>query len=387
MRVAPRPAPTKIALLTSILLLILLGWSSPGTSQEKIPLYYYYKVGGASPPYTSNNTHPLLDGAIIRPKWSQLEPTNRQFDWSVIEQQLADWTAGGKTVLLKPGPYSQTPLEGDPNGDNDETPKWVYDAGVPRLSFAGGGVAAGDTVSVPKVWDPAFYDLYEGYLRALSKQFGKDPRVAGWVIGVGHNGNLVAQPSESGAVAFLDAGWTPEAWEAHVKRILKMAVKFFKTKPIYLQFTPVLLRDYAVSDNLTTAQNIAAFAAVRSVSIIFSGLDEDVTTFNETGYPQIVAYLATVNTGAGFTIGFTDDWPLWVPEERSTDCPSPTCGRDVIGFATALQEAVDVWASVGGEFPMFYVFNESETSATNVDNGNFQQDVYDIAVQYLFPVP
>jgi hypothetical protein len=89
--------------------------------------------------------------------WPHVQPTPDVCDWSTLDTQLATRAAiGGKPVPLKTIPYGQTPIEGDTTGDNTHTPEWVYDVGVPRITFVGDGQAAGSQVFVPKVWDAAF---------------------------------------------------------------------------------------------------------------------------------------------------------------------------------------------------------------------------------------
>jgi hypothetical protein len=347
--------------------------STDASPQTKVPLYY--NAGGVGHP--SNETHPLLDGAVLLVRWPETQPAPGLFDWSLIDSRLAEWSAGGKPALLKTAPYGQTPITGDLEGDNDQTPQWLYGMGIPRISFEGGGVAGGATVSVPQVWAPKFYPLYEAFLREIALRFDSDTRVAGYIVGIGHLGNLTAQPSAGGNDAFQATGWTVDIWERHAKRVIAIATRLPTTKPVYVQFSPLLAQDFQVIDHLAAGKRIATYAAARGVSIIFSGLDADVLTFGDTGITEIAAHLGTLTLPVGFTMGFTDDFPLW--------SESGVRGRDANGLRTELQEAVDVSASIGDKYRIFYVFQQPETSASNVQSAQFNPAVYDVVLDFVFP--
>jgi len=368
--------------------LIFLTCPALSLGADKVPVYFTYHGGAKGKSSSiSNNDHPLLDGALIVIGWSQAEPRRGKFDWSLVERHVSEWNAGGKPVLFKVLPYNQDPIPGDRNGDNSQTPQWIYDAGVRRISFPGGGVAGRKTVSVPRVWDSAFYAIYEEYIEALAAKYDSDPRVTGVKIGIGHLGNLVAQPSKGGNTAFQQAGWTLPIWEEHTKRVIDIYVKHFKKKQLLIRVAGGFLKDFRVSNNLEVMHRILQYAAQRKVSILFGGLDANVDRFNRTGVRELVSYLGTLNPPSGFSIGFTDDWPLWVPPHRSSKCPGPTCGRDVRGFRNELQTAFDLWSSVNRKFPMFLVFHGPETSATNEKNPAFNKAVYDVAAAFLFSLP
>lgn len=368
-----------------LMLVVVTNMAPDAFAEDKIPVYFNYHISDhAIGPFTLHRNHPLIDAALIKVKWFHSEPARGRFDWSVIEQKVSQWTVGGKQVLIKVAPYDQDPIAGDPDGDNTETPQWVYDLGVPRITFKSGGVGKGRLVSVPKAWDPRFYEIYKECIKALAEKFDSDPRIAGIKIGIGHNGQLIAQPSKYGNTAFQQAGWTLPLWEQHTYRVIDIFVKHFKTKPVFLRFTQKFLRDFPVSDNLEVAQRIVRYAAEHNVSIMFGGLDPSGEEFKTSGVRELVSYLGTLrNLPSDFSIGFMDDWPLWVPPERSRKCPGPTCGRDIGGFEQALQYAFDVWDGIDRTYPIFFVFLEPEASATNPNSPKFNQDVYEVAVKSL----
>src|SRR3989344_9462901 len=106
--------------------------------QSKIPLSFSYhisdKLDKAGGPFTNQNSHPLLDSVIVNVKWALAEPVRGTYDWSLLDKKIAQWTGtSGKKVILKIAPYGADPADGEEgdSDDNDTTPSWVYDTGVP----------------------------------------------------------------------------------------------------------------------------------------------------------------------------------------------------------------------------------------------------------------
>jgi hypothetical protein len=376
------------AMAVVLTLVLLLLWPPPSPAADgQILIYYNAHESKGAQSLTEQSRHPLLAGALIDVGWAETEPARGKFDWSSIEKKLSLWSAGGKPAILKIRPYNQNPIARDSNVDNNATPRWVYSAGVPRITFNSGGGGKGARVSVPKVWDPAFYGLYEEYVQALAAKFGSDARVSGIKIGVGHNGNSIAQGSRDGTVAFKRAGWTLPIWEEHTTRVIDMYVKHFGTKRLMLRFTQKFLRDSPVSANPAVARRLLQHAAERRVSLLFGGLSPKAGKFQKTGFPQLISYLATLKLPPEFAFGLTDDWPLWVPPARSSKCPSPSCGRDLQGLRTELRSALDLSSGIGKKIPMFFVFLEPETAATNPNDRQFDKAVYDMVVASLSGEP
>ena len=302
--------------------------------QTQIPLSFSYhisdKLDKAGGPFTEQNNHPLLDSLVVNVKWALAEPKRGTYDWSLLDKKIAQWTGtSNKKVILKIAPYGADPAEGEEgdSDDNDTPPSWVYDTGVPRISFVGSHARQ---VSLPKVWDPNFYPLYEEFTKALGERYNNDPRVAGFMVGIGHNGNVNAQSSKGGGLAFVAAGWTLPTWEKHISEVIRISQKHL-SKPLTMGSASVFLDKYRLEDNPDVAKRVFGDAAMKGISLIFGGMHPNLDNFNKSFNPTIVRHLATLNLPAGFTIGFHDDWPLWVPPHRSEKCPSPTCGRNTAG--------------------------------------------------------
>jgi hypothetical protein len=363
-------------------------------SSAMLPIYYSYhisdKMDKQNGPFTSNNHHPLLSVAIIATKWSKIQQIPNEFDWDLLDEKINQWIDGGdKKIILKISPYGQNPEGGkDHSEDNDTTPNWVYDT-VPRINFIGGGKRK---VSVPKVWDENFYPVYEQFIKGLAEKYDNDRRVAGFIIGIGQNGTILGQGSKNGGKAFEKAGWTLSLWETHTKRVLSLAEKYFD-KPLYIIKTSAFLNNYNIEDNFDVAKRVIGGAALQGISVLFRGLDQDEKKYQRAFNPELVTYLGSLRLPKDFTLGFFDDWPLWVPPSRSECEKGPTCGRDLAGFEKELQYALDAWKSIDRKYPLFFIFQEPEMTATNpkvpscTSGSNledcFYQPLYDMTKKYL----
>ena len=368
--------------------------STPSRVETKIPIYYGYAIPDKNKmgPFTDNNDHSLLDAAIVSAKWALVNPREGVLDWKLLDKKISDWTGSTnpdvdtpKKIFILIAPYTQDPLTAEEcvkyglqscePGDNNGTPPWIYRQGVPRITFVCGGVCRGQkTTSVPKVWDPSFLVRYEAFLKALGERYDNDKRVLGFQPGFGHLGTLNAQPSPGSGEAFAAAGWTLEIWQQYVKTIINISGKYF-TKPQLLSTPGQFLegkhcgsardRKCGLTDNAETAKGIIGYAAQKGVWINFRGLHPIEEQFNESFAPELVRYLATLNLPQGFRMGFSDDWPLFVPPDQSTKCPGPTCGRDEEGFDKELSYAFKAWDSINRKFPIFFIFLQPVASATN----------------------
>lgn len=354
---------------------------------KAISLYYAYAIRDhdVAGPFTANKDHPLLDGAILNVKWASSHPGPGKFDWALLDKKISQWTAGSaKKVVIAFAFYGQTPDPQSPVGDNSLTPPWVYAKGVPRITFSGGGVAKGRKVSVPKVWDPRFYPIYEEFVRGLAVKYNSDPRVAGYQLGFGHVGTLNAQPSLGGAAAFRAAGWTPTTWETHIRKIIDISRRHLGTKVLIVKTPAAFLRGVRFDDDFELTKRVVRYSAEQGMFVLFNALTPNPKPWRRSRVTDLVAYLGGLDLPAGFSIGFSDDWPLWVPPERATKCPGSTCGRDVKGFEQELRFVQEAWDRIGRKYPIFLVFLTPETDATNPNNRTaFRQDVYDAARRFL----
>jgi uncharacterized protein (TIGR03437 family) len=107
---------------------------------------------------------PGVDGVAIVIGWNAIEPAMGQYQWTVLDQWIAQVAALGKKIdLVVPAGSSIPPwlFQPAPNG-----------AGAAQLSFTvsphAGETGVCDTVNIPAPWDKAFLAQWDAMLAALS---------------------------------------------------------------------------------------------------------------------------------------------------------------------------------------------------------------------------
>jgi len=276
-------------------------------------------------------SHHLVDAVVLTFKWAQTEPAPGQFDYAQIDQLLGLCKKHNKGFVLGLSTYGQSP------GDQP-TPDWLYEKGVKGISFAGGGVAKGSPITVPKVWDEAYFPEYERFVQALGRRYDGQPGI--WYImpAYGHIGNLNAQPSKGGGPAFLAEGWTPQIWKDFCRRVTRLYQSAFPNTPLLVKSAAQLLKDRENGDYLKEADEILAELASMGVSVITFGLEPQIEPLLKNNVLGRVAALAPYALTGQIRVGIGDDWPLWVPENRRKN-EKFLAGRDEAGLAKELQYA------------------------------------------------
>ena len=88
-------------------------------------------IYGVSPKGHTQEALALCSSAYTRFHWSELEPEEGKFNWTPVDNAIAAWTKAGKQFgfgVMCESFHSDTKYN---------TPKWVYDAGVPSIQYDG----------------------------------------------------------------------------------------------------------------------------------------------------------------------------------------------------------------------------------------------------------
>ncbi len=139
-------------------------------------VYALQDPGQPFSPEVLNN--PNVDGVALRFRWSWLEPREGFYDWSRLDNQIAQAANRGKKVSI-----SIVPGWG--------TPDWVYDAGAARYAFMfspGGGMMACRQASIPVPWDPVFMGKWQQFVRAAGAHYDNNPAIVSMKL-LGINAN------------------------------------------------------------------------------------------------------------------------------------------------------------------------------------------------------
>lgn len=275
----------------------------PKQQREKDPEFYL--------------SHPLVDAVVVTFGWSDIEPRPGEFNFTEIDKFIALSKKHQKGLVLGFSTYGQ-----QPDINLQPAPTWLYDKGVEKITFHGGGQAKGKDVVIPKVWDDAYWTWYEKFVRKLGERY-RDEKAIWYVMpAFGHIGNLNAQPSKGGGPALLKAGWTAEKWEAFCLKVAALYQKEFPATPLIGIAANELLKDKGAGASLedryhrSELMDILTRLAGRGVSIIRLGLEADENKLKKSKLLEQNRPLVPLAEKGLIRLGFGDDWPLWVPANR-----------------------------------------------------------------------
>lgn len=124
------------------------------------------------------NNDQLIDSLISRPDisglsvifpWQQLEPAEDEFNWQPVDHLLDLLAKHNKTMILR---VSTCGL--DLPGSESDTPKWVFDASVKSMPYAG---ADGKTHQMPIFWDDNYLANWRNFIKEFGKRYDKNQSI------------------------------------------------------------------------------------------------------------------------------------------------------------------------------------------------------------------
>lgn len=164
--------------------------------------------------------HAQAKGVLIRIKWSDLEPTPGQFDFSALDSNISVVTNAGKD-------WSLGVLAGQ------FAPSWIYSSpynvASMNLTFRG------SPVSVPKFWDTNLENRLQILADALAAKYSSNAKLRLVYLpqmtlnGVeGHFNGITASTLDS-------FGYTDQLWVDSILKTTDIFRKAFSTKPIAIE--------------------------------------------------------------------------------------------------------------------------------------------------------
>ena len=165
---------------------------------------------------------PIVGGHMTF-SWKQLEPSEGQYRWDLIENFLASQWAKGKPAALHLQTYA-----GQAGGLM--VPSW-FQSRYPDAVLTCG------TEKIPKYWHWAYLQKYGNFVRALGQRFDGDPRLEFVIMGVGVYGET--QPCvEAYDQCMRDNGLSGPLWVSTVKQVVDMYGQAFHTTRVVIPGTP-----------------------------------------------------------------------------------------------------------------------------------------------------
>jgi len=226
---------------------------TPPTTSQNTNFKGIYVFNGNNTSTFAND--PNIAGTYLGYYWSQLEPQQGQYNWSLIDNDMQPWVANGKNVILRvstSGQYKWQP----PNSGNG-TPQWVYSQGVSSVTET-------DHSVIPQYWNPTFLSGLNTFVQAFASRYDGNAHVTAIEIGVGMGGETKPDTLSNGQARmqqWLSIGYTNAVWWNTIQQIASMYTSAFHKTPVALLpdaafiakgkgYSESLILNYAVSHNI-----------------------------------------------------------------------------------------------------------------------------------------
>jgi hypothetical protein len=206
----------------------------------------------------SNN--PAIAGTYLGYYWSQLEPQQGQYNWSLIDNDMQPWVANGKSVILR---VSTSGWESwQPPNSGHGTPQWVYDLGVSSVTET-------DHSVIPQYWNPIFQQNLSTFVQAFASHYDGNSHVSAVEIGVGNGGETKPDSHNNGKSRmqqWLAIGYTNAVWWNTVQQVITTYTSSFHKTPLVVMpdatfigkekgYSESMVLDFAISHNLWLQDN------------------------------------------------------------------------------------------------------------------------------------
>jgi hypothetical protein len=186
---------------------------------------------GPTPPQDVD--FPFITGWLVRPGWADVEPIEGQYDWSLIEGEIATAKRLKKKITLA--------ILGGP-----QTPAWVYEAGAKDVRYTiTSRSQPGRAGRIPPLWDEVYLRKWTAFIRALGRRFAvEDTIVLVHMTGATDNGLEMHLPTtREDRRQWRELGYTPEKVVAAWTIILDSFGGSFPRTALDLDVHPVLGTD------------------------------------------------------------------------------------------------------------------------------------------------
>lgn len=159
---------------------------------------------------------------------AQLNPEQGQYNWSLIDNDMAPWIAAGKKVIPRVSTSGWTKWQPQQNSKQG-TPQWIYDLGVKHIVDADGAIK-------PEYWNPLFLSSLKDFVTAFAARYDGNQNVLCVEIGVGDGGETKVSSNKAGnELQLWDAiGYTDAKWLSAIQAIIDMYAQTFTKTPLAL---------------------------------------------------------------------------------------------------------------------------------------------------------
>lgn len=167
-----------------------------------------------------------VGGRALYIEWRGFEPQERNYQWQLIEDALANLPTGRQAWLILPAAVNA------PNDSSGITPDWVFAAGVPDIR-----AVFKSNYHIPVWWNAIFKQKLEQTVAAVAARYDGDPRIAGVKIqGQGQYGEMVPEWEriiyQWDPQPWYDVGFTKARWIQHQKDVMDIYMRHFRKTPL-----------------------------------------------------------------------------------------------------------------------------------------------------------
>jgi hypothetical protein len=289
-----------------------------------------FAITGHDQPFTAATfSNPAVDGIVIRTFWSDVEPSQGQYNWSFIDSQVQAASAAGKKVILivLAGAFC---------------PQWALQ-GVQTATFSAKyGFIQGQPLVLPMPWDSTYLNRWFQFVAVLGQRYDPNPAVV-MVPATGPNSVSaeMSLPDGTDAVAqWQQLGYTPQKFESAWQQTITAYAQAFPTSQVGVTLYPGLpIPNASASDQTRT--DITSFAVNTyggKITVQTSGLSARKQQDPRLGYQLVAQYSS--RTTVGFEMGTS-----------ATDKPSQMGGSNA---ESALKGSIDFGLQAGARFLEIY---------------------------------
>lgn len=183
--------------------------------------------------------HEFVDGALIRVRWSALEPSPGLYDWDYLDDEIAKVKKAGKkyTLAIVSGPSA---------------PQWLYsELKAPSYNYSFKHPNANKKRSKNKIlplpWDEIYLTRWLQVVDAAGKRYRNDPDLyLVHITSSSQNGFEMQLPMKRGSrdsndvPDWKDYGFSKEKYMTAVKRVIDAFAEAFPTQFLDLEIHSVL---------------------------------------------------------------------------------------------------------------------------------------------------
>jgi hypothetical protein len=277
-----------------------------------------------------SNQSPAFSGIVVNQTWSQLEPTQGQFDFSTLDASLAAVSAYNTQHPDAPLAVRLRVFAAY------AAPAWAKTLDGPPITVPA-NLPSNTGGTLGQWWKPGYRSAWAGLQQALASRYDTNPVLH--EVAVSSCSSLTAEPFVIGGevVALAEAdGWTPSAQQACLDGALSDYAPWTHTA-IYYPMNP-LAGNETITDEVM--QRCATSQAAGGPTCILANNDLSPVSATTGGSAPTYAEINLLRTANGSTtaIGFQMDGP-----DSTTYCAA-------IGVALSYHaQSVELWPATSGQ--------------------------------------